>query len=73
MFNIIPFTLRIEGYSRCHHFFVRVSFCFGLKMKDTYLENVCVIKVAKNFTQQLNLELYTLEVQTLIAEIKLIF
>ena len=40
-------------------------------MKDTCLEGAGMIKVAKNFTQQLNLELYTLEAQTLIAEIKL--
>lgn len=51
MFNIIPFTLRIEEYSRFHHFFVRVSFWFGLKMKDTCLENVGRIKVAKSFTK----------------------
>jgi len=32
-----------------------------------------MIKVAKNLTQQLNLELYTMEAQTLVTEIKLIF
>jgi hypothetical protein len=73
MFNIIPFTLRIEKYPRCHYFFVRISYGFGLKMKHTCLENVGMIKVAKNFTLQLNSELYTLEAHTLITEIKLIF